>query len=59
MNAVWLVIIAIFALWGVAAAAVGWIDAKKRRRHQHMLQTRDWQEKVEAMRRMHDQDGAA
>jgi hypothetical protein len=59
MNAVWLVIIAIFAVWGVAAAAVGWIDAKERRRHAYMLQTRDWQEKVEAMRRMQDQDGAA
>jgi hypothetical protein len=35
------------------------IDAVERRRHRLNLELRDWREKVEAMKRMHDREGDA
>jgi len=59
MNAVWLVIITMFVLWGIGALCVFTIDALERRRHRLNLELRDWREKVEAMKRMHDREGDA
>jgi len=59
MNAVWVVIFAIFALWGVAALMVGIADWMVKRSYEISLETRAWEEKVQAMRRMLDQEGDA
>ena len=59
MNAASLVIITIFVLWGIGALSVFTIDAVERRRHRLNLELRDWREKVEAMKRMHDREGDA
>ena len=59
MNAVWIVLFAIFALWGFIAAVIVGVDQVARRRYREQLDVRDWTEKVEAMRRMVDEDGAA
>jgi hypothetical protein len=59
MNAAWLVIITMFVLWGIGALSVFTIDAVERRRHRLNLELRDWREKVEAMKRMHDREGDA
>jgi hypothetical protein len=54
--------------WIFAGIAAGWLsltlfiayaDFKLRLEDRQRMQTRDWQEKVDAMRRMQDQDGAA
>ena len=42
--------------WGIL---IGFADAMLRRRHDDMLEMRRWQETVEAMRRMADQEGDA
>jgi hypothetical protein len=59
MNAVWIVLFAIFALWGFIAAVIVGLDQVARRRYREQLDVRDWTEKVEAMRRLVDEDGAA
>jgi hypothetical protein len=59
MNAVWIVLFAIFALWGFIAAVIVGVDQVARRRYREQLDVRDWTEKVEAMRRLVDEDGAA
>jgi hypothetical protein len=59
MNAVWIVVLGIFAVWGAAAMMLGVADWLVRRRYLEQLETRDWTEKVEAMRRIHDQEGNA
>jgi hypothetical protein len=58
MNAVWLVLIAIFALWGLIAAVIVGVDQVARRRYREQLEVREWTEKVEAMRRLTDEEGA-
>jgi hypothetical protein len=58
MNAVWIVLFAIFALWGVIAAVIVGVDQVARRRYREQLEVRDWTEKVEAMRRLTDEEGA-
>ena len=40
--------------WGIV---LGFADAMLMRRHDDMLELRRWQETVEAMRRMADQEG--
>ncbi len=53
------------AAWILASAwtgwflALGWYDARLRREHLHRLEVRDWQEKVQAMRRLQDEEGDA
>ena len=42
--------------WGIL---IGFADAMLRRRHDEMLEMRRWQETVQAMRRMTDQEGDA
>ena len=59
MNAVWLVILFIFAVWGLAVLTLVIADALVKRRHQDNLETRDWTEKVDAMRRLHEMEGDA
>ena len=59
MNAAWLIIVAIFTLWALGATAIAIADAAAERRYRNSLQTRDWLEKVEAMRRMQDREGDA
>jgi hypothetical protein len=51
-------------LWGAAAwlgwaIMIGFADAMLRRDHRMHLETRAWQEKVAAMRRMVDEEGDA
>ena len=59
MNAVWLVILFIFAVWGLAVLTLVIADALVKRRHHDNLKTRDWTEKVDAMRRLHEMEGDA
>jgi hypothetical protein len=59
MNAVWLVIVAICLIWFVGMMAVLWVDSREKTRHRMNLELRDWQEKVDAMRRMVDREGDA
>jgi predicted metal-binding membrane protein len=59
MNAVWIVVFGIFAVWGAAAMMLSVADWLVRRRYLEQLETRDWTEKVDAMRRLQDQDGDA
>jgi hypothetical protein len=59
MNALWLIVIAIFATWGLLGLIILGIDARESRRHRELLEVRDWQKKVQAMRRMADQEGDA
>ena len=59
MNAVWLVILVIFALWGALTTIVLLADAMAKRRYDRMLEVRDWTEKVDAMRRLQDREGDA
>ena len=59
MNAVWVVIFAIFTVWGILALMVTIADWMVKRSYEISLETRAWEEKVEAMRRMVDEDGAA
>jgi biopolymer transport protein ExbB/TolQ len=59
MNAAWLVLIAIVVVWAVAVTMLQIADWIVQRRFIEQLQTRDWDEKVQAMRRMHDREGDA
>jgi len=59
MNAAWLVVAAIGLLWLTGVAIITIIDTREERRYRYMLQTRDWDEKVRAMRRLHDREGDA
>ena len=59
MNAVLVVIFAIFTVWGILALMVTIADWMVKRSYEISLETRAWEEKVEAMRRMVDEDGAA
>jgi hypothetical protein len=53
MSTLVLVLVPIATLWAVLTLVVARRDERLR------LEVRDWQEKVDAMRRMHDEDGAA
>jgi hypothetical protein len=59
MSRAWLVVALIFAFWTLSFLTMAIADELLKRRHQANLQTGDWTEKVEAMRRMQDEDGAA
>jgi hypothetical protein len=54
----WILLVT-FLGWVTLAISLAYADWKLRLEDRYRLQTRDWQEKVEAMRRMQDEDGAA
>ena len=53
------VLLGLFAGWLTLTITIVYADWKLAREEYYRLQTRDWQEKVQAMRRMQDEDGAA
>ena len=53
------VLVGLLAGWTSLALIVAYGDWKLRLEDRHRLEMRDWQEKVDAMRRMHDEDGEA
>jgi hypothetical protein len=59
MNAAAILILIIVAAWLILTAAVTFVDQKEKRQHAYMLEVRDWQEKVDAMRRLQDEEGEA
>jgi hypothetical protein len=59
MNAVWLVVLGILAIWGAALIMLMLADWAVSRRYLEQLQAREWGEKVDAMRRIYDQEGDA
>ena len=59
MSPAWLVVALILALWALSVLTMTIADELLKRRHQANLQTRDWQEKVDAMRRLQDREGEA
>jgi hypothetical protein len=59
MNAAWLIVALIVTIWALAVLTLSIGDALLRHRERQQLQTRDWAEKVEAMRRMVDREGDA
>lgn len=59
MSTLLLVLVPIVAIWAVLTVTILVLDGLARRQHREHLEARDWREKVDAMRRMHDQDGAA
>jgi len=59
MNAAWTVVLLIFVIWGFGLMTVSIADWMVRRQDSEQLQIRDWQEKVDAMKRLQDQEGNA
>jgi hypothetical protein len=59
MNAVWLVVLVILAIWGLGVLTFVIADELVKRRHHDNLATRDWTEKVDAMRRLQDTEDDA
>jgi uncharacterized membrane protein affecting hemolysin expression len=59
MTTAALVLVPLALLWGVLTLIVLVMDRRERRYYTEQLETRAWREKVDAMRRMHDEDGAA
>ena len=59
MSAAWFVIAAILGLWGFGLTMVMIADWMVRRRYEVSLETRAWEEKVDAMRRLQDREGDA
>ena len=51
------VLLGLFTGWVTLGLTVAYADWKLRLEDRYRLETRQWQEKVEAMRRMQDQDG--
>ena len=56
MNAAWTVVLLIFVIWGFGLMTVSIADWMVRRRYSEELEIRDWQEKVNAMRRLADRE---
>jgi hypothetical protein len=59
MTTAALVLVPLALLWGVLSLIVLVMDRRERQYYTEQLETRAWREKVDAMRRMHDEDGAA
>jgi purine-cytosine permease-like protein len=59
MSAAWFVVLLILAIWGVGVTALTVADWLVRRRYSEQLEVRDWREKVDAMRRLTDEEGNA
>ena len=56
MNSAWTVVLLIFVIWGFGLMTVSIADSMVRRRYSEHLEIRDWQEKVDAMKRLQDQE---
>ena len=56
MNAAWTVVLLIFVIWGFGLMTVSIADWMVRRRYSEQLEVQEWQEKVQAMRRMAQKD---
>ena len=56
MNAAWTVVLLIFVIWGFGLMTVSIADWMVRRRYSEQLAVQEWQEKVQAMRRMAQKD---
>ena len=59
MSLGWFVVFIIVVLWGLMSLYILLADGRDRRRWQQQLELRDWAEKVEAMKRLQDQEGDA
>ena len=59
MSAAWFVVMLILIIWGAGAGILLGLEAHYRRRYREQLEVREWTEKVDAMRRMHDREGDA
>jgi len=59
MTALLLVLVPIVSLWAILTTLVVLGDGLERRRHREADEVAMWRAKVDAMRRMHDEDGAA
>ena len=53
------ILLGLLAGWLTLAMALAYADWKLRLEDRYRIQTRDWQEKVDAMRRLQDEDGEA
>ena len=49
----------LFTTWLIVAGSIVYVDSQLRRQDRQRLQTREWQEKVDAMRRLQDIEGDA
>jgi hypothetical protein len=58
MN-LWYVLFAVLGGWSVMLGIHTVIESWAIARHREHLETRAWTEKVDAMRRMHDEEGEA
>jgi hypothetical protein len=54
-----LIALVLFAGWLGIALTIAYVDWKLRLEDRYRLEIRDWQEKVDAMRRLQDEDGEA
>ena len=54
-----LIALVLFAGWLGVALTIAYVDCKLRLDDRYRLEIREWQEKVEAMRRLQDEDGEA
>ena len=52
-------LLALSVLWTIVTLIVLTADRLAQRRYELMLETRDWREKVDAMRRLQDREGDA
>ena len=59
MNTAWNIVLGVLALWGLISAVILIADAMVSRRYKEQLDLRDWTEKVDAMRRIYDEEGKA
>jgi hypothetical protein len=59
MTALQFTAVVVLSVYGVIALFFAVTDQVVRRQHQSSLEMRDWQEKVEAMRRIYDEEGEA
>jgi hypothetical protein len=59
MNGALLIPAVIIALWILLSLIIGYQDHRDRRARDLHLELRAWQQKVDAMRRMADQEGDA
>jgi hypothetical protein len=59
MNAAYALVILIIGLWGAAVLMLTLADTIQRRRVEARDELAEWRRKVDAMRRLHDEDGAA
>lgn len=59
MTTLPIVVVVVAAVWAAYLLVITVIDNAWQRQHVLHLQTRDWEEKVAAMRRLHDEEGEA